>query len=56
VPPPLAARGFTRRRKKIQATGGSAMTSFILPFLAGGDKHRYLQKKKRNKQLICFLF
>ena len=50
TPPTLAARGFTRRYKKIQASRGFVTTSSILPFLASGDLQD--TKKKRNKQLI----
>jgi hypothetical protein len=46
APPLLAARGFTRRRKKGRKTGGSGSTSFPFPFSAGGDTHRHLQKNK----------
>jgi len=42
APPPLAARGFTRRRRKLQENQGSGMSSSPLPFLAGGEDHRYL--------------
>jgi hypothetical protein len=42
APPPLAARGFTYRRKKIQAAKGSGIASSLLPFPAGGDTHRHL--------------
>jgi hypothetical protein len=44
---PLAARGFTRRHQKIQAAKGSGTTSSLLPFPAGSDTHRHLQKKKK---------
>jgi len=36
VPPPLAARGVTRRREKFQAAGGAAAASSPLHFPAGG--------------------
>jgi len=53
MPPPLAARGLTRRRKKIQASRGSKTTSSLLPFFIGGDLQN---TKKRNKQLnLAFL-
>jgi len=37
APTSLAARGFMRRRKKIQETRGSGAASSLLPFFAGGD-------------------
>jgi len=43
APPSLAAR------EKIQATKGSGTASSLLPFPAGGDSHRHLQKKRRHK-------
>jgi len=43
APPPLAARGPTRRREIKPETGGPEMAFSPLLFLAGGDNHRYLQ-------------
>jgi len=43
APPPLEARGFTRRREQGRKTGGSGLASFPFPFSAGGDNHRHLQ-------------
>ena len=55
APPSLAARGFTRRRKKNPATGGSGSTSSPLLFLAGGEDQRHLQPKE-NAQAVCFSY
>jgi hypothetical protein len=49
APTSLAARGFMRRRKKIQETRGSGAASSLLPFFAGGDLQN---TKKHNKQFI----
>jgi len=46
----LAAHGFTRRRKKLQAAGGSGAASSPLPFHAGGEGYRDLQQQKRTQQ------
>ena len=48
--PPLAARGFTCR-KKFQTTGGSGAASSPLPFLTGGD----LQNNPKTQQAIDFI-
>jgi hypothetical protein len=51
----VAARGFTRRRKKNYRGDLQRLPPF-LTVLAGSDNHRYLQKKKHNKQLILIFF
>jgi hypothetical protein len=53
APPPLAAREPTRRRKHWK-TAGSVSASSPLPFLAGGDNHRHLQKKKKTQAKFRF--
>jgi len=49
APPPLAARGFTRRRTKTWKPGGSGSVSSPLPFPAGGEGLHHLQKSKTPK-------
>jgi len=56
TPPSLAARGFTIRRKKIQAAGGSGAASSPLPFHAGGEGHRDLQQQKTHTTVDFTLF
>jgi len=51
-----AARGVTRRRKKIQATGGSGAASSALPFHAGDEGHRDLQQQKTHTTVDFTLF
>ena len=60
APPPLAARGFTRRRKqKNRGQGGSGSASLLLPLLTGGEDRRYLQSQANTTTqsvLFCFFF
>jgi hypothetical protein len=49
-------RGFTRRRKQNSNRGDPERLPSLFTFLTGGDSHRYLQKKKHNKQLILVFF
>jgi len=51
-----AARGFTRRRRKVQQAGGSGTVSSSLLFPARGGFHRDLQRKKTHKQSVLFCF
>jgi len=51
----VAARGFTCRRKKNYRGDLQRLPPF-LTVLAGSDNHRYLQKKKHNKQSILIFF
>jgi hypothetical protein len=44
APPPLAARGLTRRRKKSKKTRGFGSASSPLHFPAGGEDPRHPQK------------
>jgi hypothetical protein len=52
APPPLAARWFTRRRKKFRAAEGSGAVSSPLAFLTGGD----LQNTNKSPQTVDFIF
>jgi len=53
APPSLAARGFTRRRKKLQKQGGSGSTSSSQSPYADGDLQ---SNRKQHMQLILILF
>jgi len=46
----VATRGFTRRRKKNQGTGGSGTTSSPLHLTVGVD----LQNTKKHNKQVCF--
>jgi len=54
APPQLAARGFTRRCWQCLETGGSGLLSSSLPFPAGCEDHRYLQKEKNTSSRFYF--
>lgn len=46
----------SRSAVKKPGTSGSGLASSPLPFPAGGGFHRDLQREKRNKQSILFLY
>jgi hypothetical protein len=54
APPPLAARGFTHGRKKIQATQGVCNGFIHSSFLAGGEEICHLQQKENAQTTMGF--
>jgi hypothetical protein len=49
----VGSRAATRKNLE---TVGSSSTSSLLPFLADGDDHRYLQQKKKTQQQVLVPF
>ena len=67
APPPLAARGSTRRCEQTRTPVGSGSTPSLLPFCTGSEGQQHLQKKEKRKQslgsspfsnlfYLCFLY
>jgi len=57
APPPLASRGFTRRRSQRSETGGSGLLSSSFPLPTGCEERHHLQKQhNRNEQFVLVLF